>query len=106
VRPPVPVSTREAFSLITPRHPARNCREVVQEEPVDDWRNHLLNDFEHSVFTLHPELGRIKSQLYDLGAAYAAMSGSGSSLFGLFRHPVSLQCFQSPGTFTACLKLG
>ena len=106
VRPPVPVSTREAFSLITPRHPARNCREVVQEEPVDDWRYHLVNDFEHSVFTLHPELGRIKSQLYDLGAAYAAMSGSGSSLFGLFRHPVSLQCFQSPGTFTVCLKLG
>ena len=104
VRPDIPVSTREAFSLVTPAKPAVNCREVVMQ-PVERWRDLLVNDFEQSVFTLHPEIGAIKQQLYDLGAVYAAMSGSGSSLFGLFRQPVSLTSFQSPGTLTTCLPL-
>lgn len=104
VRPDIPVSTKEAFSLIEPRHPALNCREVVSQ-PVEKWRGMLVNDFEQSVFAIHPELAEVKQQLYDLGAVYAAMSGSGSSLFGLFRQPVSLAAFQSPGTFTASLPL-
>ena len=104
VRPDIPVSTREAFSLVNPAKPAVNCREVVMQ-PVERWRDLLVNDFEQSVFTLHPEIGAIKQQLYDLGAVYAAMSGSGSSLFGLFRQPVSLTSFQSPGTLTTCLPL-
>ena len=104
VRPDIPVSTKEAFSLIRPCHPERNCRDIVMQ-PVETWRDALTNDFEHSVFTLHPEIGAIKQQLYEMGAAYAAMSGSGSSLYGLFREPVSLERFSAPGTFTACLPL-
>ena len=59
-------------------------------QPVETWRDQLTNDFEQSVFALHPEIGAIKQQLYALGAVYAAMSGSGSALFALFRTPVSL----------------
>lgn len=105
VRPDIPVPTREAFSLITPRHPERNCRDIVAQ-PVDTWRGLLVNDFEQSVFPLHPELLAIKEELYHRGAVYAAMSGSGSTLFGLFRKPVDLSDYEKePGTFAACLTL-
>jgi len=104
VRPAIPVSTREAFSLITPQHPAENCREIVKQ-PVESWRGRLTNDFEKSVFTLYPQIGAIKDRLYDMGAAYAAMSGSGSSLYGLFREPVGLEEFSTEGTFKTLIKL-
>lgn len=104
VRPDIPVSTKEAFSLITPERPAVNCREVVKQ-PVESWRGQLVNDFERSVFAIHPELAEVKQRLYDHGAAYAAMSGSGSSIYGLFRQPVMLDEFKAAGTFTTCLPL-
>lgn len=104
VRPAIPVSTKEAFSLITPCHPAKNCLDVVMQ-PVETWRGLLTNDFEKSVFAIHPEIGAIRDRLYDQGAVYAAMSGSGSSLFGLFRQPVSLDDFCEEGTFKTLLRL-
>ena len=104
VRPDIPVPTKEAFSLITPQHPAKNCRDIVMQ-PVETWRDSLTNDFEKSVFALHPEIGDIKDRLYDLGATYAAMSGSGSSLFGLFRQTVSLDEFDAEGTFRTIIRL-
>lgn len=104
VRPDIPVPTKEAFSLITPQHPAKNCRDIVMQ-PVETWRDGLTNDFEKSVFALHPEIGDIKDRLYDLGATYAAMSGSGSSLFGLFRQTVSLDEFDAEGTFRTIIRL-
>jgi len=104
VRPAIPVSTKEAFSLITPQHPPKNCRDIVMQ-PIETWRKELTNDFERSVFALHPEIGAIKDRLYDLGATYAAMSGSGSSLFGLFRQPVSLDDFTAEGTFKTIIPL-
>lgn len=84
VRPDIPVPTKEAFALISPRHPQKNCRNIVAQ-PIDTWRDELVNDFEVSVFAQHPEIGAIKERLYQLGAVYAAMSGSGSAVFGLFR---------------------
>ena len=104
VRPNISVSTKEAFSLITPKRPARNCRDIVMSLPVEEWRDVLENDFEQSVFAIHPEIGEIKSRLYELGAAYSAMSGSGSAVFGLFRQPVDLQS-HFPGMFTRLLEL-
>ena len=89
VRPNIPVSTKEAFSYIHPKRPAKNCREIVAQ-PVETWRDELTNDFEPSVFQIHPEIGQIKDDLYQMGAVYAAMSGSGSALFGLFRKSVDL----------------
>ena len=104
VRPDIPVPTKEAFSCIHPHYPAINCREAVMQ-PVETWRETLINDFEESVFTLHPEIGEIKQQLYDMGATYAAMSGSGSALFGLFKEqPDSLsQAFPNMFTFSTSL---
>ena len=83
VRPDIPVSTKEAFSLVKPRRPQKNCRDIVMQ-PVETWRDCLVNDFERSVFAIHPEIAAVKEQLYDMGAVYAAMSGSGSAVFGIF----------------------
>jgi 4-diphosphocytidyl-2-C-methyl-D-erythritol kinase len=98
VRPDIPVPTKEAFSLITPKRPLRNCRDIVSQ-PVDTWRDLLTNDFEQSVFALHPEIAAVKERLYQLGAVYAAMSGSGSALFGLFAQRPDLS-----GEFTGMYK--
>lgn len=84
VRPDIPVPTKEAFSLIKPQKPLKNCRTIVSQ-PIETWRDELINDFEQSVFALHPELREVKEWLYRIGAVYAAMSGSGSALFGIFR---------------------
>ena len=90
VRPNIPVPTKEAFSRITPHMPAKNCLDIVRQ-PIDTWRHELVNDFEESVFALHPEIGAVKQRLYDLGAVYAAMSGSGSALFGIFKKEPALE---------------
>jgi 4-diphosphocytidyl-2-C-methyl-D-erythritol kinase len=79
----ISVSTAEAYRGITPGEPAVPLREVLRNPA--SWRERLRNDFEPSVFALHPELARLKASLYERGAFYAAMSGSGSALFGLFR---------------------
>ena len=104
VRPDIPVSTKEAFSRIHPHYPAQNCRETVMQ-PVETWRETLVNDFEESVFALHPEIGNIKQQLYNMGATYAAMTGSGSALFGLFKErPDNLrEAFPNMFTFSSSL---
>jgi 4-diphosphocytidyl-2-C-methyl-D-erythritol kinase len=89
VRPNIPVPTKEAFSRIVPQKPAKNCRLIVSQ-PIETWRKELENDFEKSVFALHPEIGRIKERLYEMGAIYASMSGSGSAVFGIFREKPDL----------------
>jgi len=79
----IAVSTKEAYSGIVPKEPAVRIREALTR-PVDEWKDVLLNDFEATVFPEHPELPAIKQSLYDTGAIYAAMSGSGSALFALY----------------------
>lgn len=83
VKPDVFVSTREAFANIHPHHPEHPVKEVIRR-PVAEWKDRLINDFEVSVFPQHPVIGEIKQELYNQGAIYASMSGSGSSVFGLF----------------------
>lgn len=103
VRPDIPVPTKEAFSLIKPARPSKNCKDVIRQ-PIETWRQDLVNDFETSVFALHPEIGAIKQQLYQMGAVYAAMSGSGSALFGIFRSAPDLSD-AFPGMYQRILAL-
>lgn len=84
VKPDVAVSTKEAYSAITPKKPAKSCRDIVRQ-PIETWKEELVNDFEESIFKIHPELAAIKQKLYDQGAVYASMSGSGSALYGIFK---------------------
>lgn len=85
VKPDTFVSTKEAYGGITPRRPEVALTESLQR-PVEEWRAVVKNDFEESVFRAHPEIAAIKETLYDMGATFALMSGSGSTVFGLFRH--------------------
>jgi 4-diphosphocytidyl-2-C-methyl-D-erythritol kinase len=87
VKPDIFVSTKDAFSHITPMHPNQSLKEIVRM-PVETWRATMKNDFEESVFQKYPEIAAIKDKLYDMGAIYASMSGSGSSVFGIFREQV------------------
>ena len=80
----IAVSTADAYRGIVPKIPDVPLREILAH-PVEEWRGLLVNDFETTVFTKHPRLAEIKQSLYDHGAVYAAMSGSGSALFALFR---------------------
>lgn len=84
VKPDIFVSTKEAYARISPRRPETPITDIIRR-PVEEWKDLLTNDFEEGVFALHPEIADIKARLYDQGAAYASMSGSGSSVFGLFR---------------------
>ena len=77
------VSTREAYAGVTPHEPEHRIETVVRC-PIDEWKELLVNDFEASVFARHPELAVAKQALYDEGARYAAMSGSGSALFAIY----------------------
>lgn len=83
VKPDIAVSTKEAFAMITPRQPEVSLKDIVQE-PVSEWKKWMKNDFEIPVFKKYPEICTLKQQMYDLGAVYAAMSGSGSAVFGVF----------------------
>ncbi len=83
IKPNEFVSTKAAYAGITPRKPAQPLSELIQL-PVTEWRGRIHNDFEDSVFPAFPAIARVKDALYDLGATYASMSGSGASVFGLF----------------------
>ena len=104
VKPAVAVSTREAFKQIVCRQPEHCCRDIIRQ-PVETWKAMLANDFEVPAFKQRPELAAIKQQLYNLGAVYAQMSGSGSAFFGLFRREPQQVKETFPGCFTFTSKL-
>lgn len=84
VKPDIHVSTADAFSGITPGKPDFDLR-FLPYLPIDEWKNKVVNDFEKTVFARHPELKAIKENLYESGAVYASMSGSGSAIYGIFK---------------------
>jgi 4-diphosphocytidyl-2-C-methyl-D-erythritol kinase len=88
--PQVHVSTKDAFALITPKQPAQHIADLLVQ-PIHTWKNNIVNDFEASVFAKHPMLAIIKEKLYQIGALYASMSGSGSTLYGIFEKSVDLK---------------
>lgn len=87
VKPDIFVSTKDAFAHIKPKKPTNSLKDIIRM-PVETWRAVMKNDFEESVFIKYPDIAAIKDKLYDMGAIYASMSGSGSSVFGIFREQV------------------
>jgi 4-diphosphocytidyl-2-C-methyl-D-erythritol kinase len=83
VHPGIHIATKWAFQQLNPHAKSESIQAII-EKPITDWKNFLINDFEAPVFNAEPKLSVIKDQLYQLGAIYASMSGSGSSLFGIF----------------------
>ena len=93
VKPKVAVSTKEAYSMVFPERPAVSLDDLVKK-PLEEWRTSVRNDFEKSIFNLHPEIAAVKERMYGAGAIYSAMSGSGSAVYGIFRTPM-----ENPGMY-------
>ena len=83
VNPGLHVSTAKAFAGVRPAIPAKSIKEIIAQ-PVSSWVEELVNDFEKPLFYEYPEIAAIKEELYHKGAIYASMSGSGSTVYGLF----------------------
>lgn len=95
VNPGIHINTGWAFSQIKPGLPAKKIHYIIQQ-PVEAWKDELVNDFEQPVINNYPQLGVLKKILYSQGAVYAAMSGSGSTFYGIFKSNTEI----NPGVFT------
>jgi 4-diphosphocytidyl-2-C-methyl-D-erythritol kinase len=86
INPGIHVSTKEAYDGVVLNNRSSQTISTILEKDIQLWKSELVNDFEKSVFKIHPQLEDIKNDLYHEGAVYAAMSGSGSTIFGLFEN--------------------
>lgn len=84
IKPDIHISTPMAYANVNPKKTSEPLYHRIKQ-PIDNWKHCIQNDFEKSIFPNHPELKTIKDELYAHGAVYASMSGSGSSMFGLFK---------------------
>ncbi len=82
--PNIHIATKEAYANVKPKRREKVLSELIQQ-PIAEWKGLIINDFEEYAFSKHPELALIKEQFYQRGACYAAMSGSGAAIFGLFK---------------------
>lgn len=98
VNPGIHVNTGWAFSQITPAEPPKNIKAIITQ-PIATWKAELINDFENPVFEKYPAIKKIKEELYSKGAVYAAMSGSGSTVYGIFEKGISLSSFTDKNYF-------
>ena len=103
VNPGIHIKTGWAFSQVTPSLPKENIKDIIQR-PVETWKTELLNDFEGPVFSSYPEIRDIKTTLYEQGAVYAAMSGSGSTVYGIFANLPTDTLFAGKGYFIKIIK--
>ncbi len=82
------ISTRWAYNQIKVKQPMLSIKDIVLHYPINEWKYYLKNDFEEPIYTYHPELFKLKQMLYDMGALYASLTGSGSAIYGIFSEPV------------------
>lgn len=89
IKPPAHVSTALAYANVKVKQPSISLKKLIHL-PLSEWKTAVFNDFETSVFAKYPQIDEIKTKLYEAGATFALMSGSGSSVFGIFEKPVKL----------------
>jgi 4-diphosphocytidyl-2-C-methyl-D-erythritol kinase len=97
VKPDIHIGTPEAYSWIKPSKKEKSLKELIQS-PMHHWRNLVINDFEAEVIKRYEEIKTIRDELYEMGAIYASMTGSGSAVYGIFRDAVDLKK-KFPGCF-------
>ena len=90
VYPEIHISSSDAYAGIKPGKPDTSLIKLI-EAPIEDWKFLIKNDFEENVFNLYPEIKKIKQKLYEIGAIYSSMSGSGSSVYGIFKNAVEIE---------------
>ena len=89
VKPNVYVSTKDAYSGVRPQKPTVSLLKTIENTPITEWKNVIKNDFEETVFPKYPIIEKTKNDLYLHGALYASMSGSGSSVYGIFENVIN-----------------
>jgi 4-diphosphocytidyl-2-C-methyl-D-erythritol kinase len=99
IKPEIHVATSEAYSSVIPNKQSQSVQKTIVEIPLAKWKDFLVNDFEASLFKAYPRIKELKDKLYQRGAVYASMSGSGSSVFGIFDHAVDLKAEFNGMTF-------
>jgi 4-diphosphocytidyl-2-C-methyl-D-erythritol kinase len=90
VKPNIHISTPEAYSWIIPSKKKTSLNGIIQQ-PIDTWKDVLINDFEKEVFKRYPLIESLKMKLYSLGADYASMTGSGAAVFALSKKEINVQ---------------
>lgn len=98
IYPNIHINTAKAYSGVRPKRPIRSLESDVLNLPIESWKDHIHNDFEDSVFKQFPEIKSIKEKLYSKGALYASLSGSGSTVYGVFEKKTDLKK-EFPGCF-------
>ncbi len=98
VKPVFSIGTAEAYSMVEPRERDISLVELVNR-PVEEWRDFVVNDFENALFPKYPQLVEIKQRLYDLGAIYVSLSGSGSAIYGIFNDVVNIEPLEADYQF-------
>ena len=93
VYPDLHVDTKTAYSGVKAKKPEYNLEETLLKEPIEKWKDFVFNDFEAGVFAKFPQVAEVKKQFYSSGAIYSAMSGSGSTVFGIFNDEVAFDSF-------------
>ena len=96
IYPALHINTAATFAMIQPGVPKKNVKEIVAQ-PIETWKDELHNDFENYVFQNYPQVDKIKDELYEAGAVYATMSGSGSTFYGIFDKNSVVNCPLKPG---------
>lgn len=98
VNPGIHVNTGWAFSKLSPALPQKSIRDIIKQ-PIGSWKDELFNDFENPVMEEFPSIRKIKDELYSKGAKYASMSGSGSSVYGIFNEVPDCTSFEAAGYY-------
>jgi len=88
IKPDIHISTSDAYAGTQPQHPTSNIKEILQNQSMSDWKDQLINDFEEFIFSNHGVIAETKKTLYERGAVYASMTGSGAAVFGIFDYKV------------------
>jgi 4-diphosphocytidyl-2-C-methyl-D-erythritol kinase len=103
VKPDIHVRTAEAFANVYKRGNEQTSLKELIKNPIENWKNLIENDFEKSVFIHHPAIKNLKEKLYENGAIYSSMSGSGASVFGLFKNEIDLKTAFEGNFYFSCM---
>lgn len=104
INPGIHINTKELFQQISPAFPSKKISEIILQ-PIETWKNELINDFENIIFEQHPKIKNIKQDLYDHKAIYAAMTGTGSTVFGIFNATEQINIPAEKGYFHKWINL-
>lgn len=92
ILPGIHISTAQAFSSITPQMSSSSLEQNISKTP-ERWKDFIINDFEEAIFSRYPEMAEIKAWLYHQGAVYASMTGTGSTIYGLFKEKPAISSY-------------